>query len=520
MEDGGWWMVDGGWWVEQNRAHTSEQQWNHVIIHTINMSQEYLHHKWNITRRHFFGKMSVGLGSAALGSLMIPGLGGCNNKESLVMPAGAFHFAPKAKRVIYLFQNGAPSQLESFDYKPLLNKMMGQDLPESIRQGQRLTGMTSGQDKFPLVGSKFAFKQYGQSGAWVSELFPHISKIVDDLCIIKSMHTEAINHDPALTFMQTGAQQGNRPSMGSWVSYGLGSENQNLPAFCVLLSRGRGNGQGVYAKLWTNGFLDSTHQGVQFSSGEDPILYLNNPEGTDMNSRRLLLDNLGKLNDMTFQEFGDPEIKAKIQQYEMAYRMQMEAPAITDIKKESDAILKMYGPDVAVPGSYAANCLLARKLSESGVRFVQLYHQGWDQHGNMVGEMPLQAQDVDQPTAALIMDLKQRGLLNETLVIWGGEFGRTNYCQGTLTENNYGRDHHPRCFTIWMAGGGIKPGIVYGETDDFGYNIAENPVHVNDLHATLLHLLGLDHERLTYKHLGRYYRLTDVAGQLVPGIMA
>jgi hypothetical protein len=320
--------------------------------------------------------------------------------------------------------------------------------------------------------------------------------------------------------MQTGAQQGNRPSMGSWLSYGLGSENKNLPAFCVLLSRGRGNGQGVYSKLWTNGFLDSIHQGVQFSASEEPVLYLNNPDGLDKDGRRRMLDQLSQLNNLSYQEFGDPEIMAKVQQYEMAFRMQSSVPEITDVSRESDQIIKMYGPDCLVPGTYAANCLLARKLSESGVRFVQLYHQGWDQHGNLVNEMPMQAQDTDRASAALIRDLKQRGLLDETLVIWGGEFGRTNYCQGNLSDKNYGRDHHPRCYTLFMAGGGVKPGTVYGESDDFGYNIIKDPVHINDFHATILHLMGLDHEKLTYKHLGRRYRLTDVAGRVVSGLMA
>lgn len=482
------------------------------------MSKEFLDHRFHLTRRHFLGKVSLGLGSVALGSLLIPDL--FSKSEGPSQALGLPHFAPKAKRVIYLFQNGAPSQLESFDYKPMLNKMAGEELPASIRMGQRLTGMTSGQAKFPLVGSHFKFNQYGKSGAWVSEIFPNIAKVVDDLCIVKSMHTEAINHDPALTFMQTGAQQGNRPSMGAWLSYGLGSENKNLPAYCVLLSRGRGNGQGVYSKLWTNGFLDSVHQGVQFSSSEERVLYLKDPEGRDRTDRRKMLDNLAQLNELNYQEFGDPEIQTRVQQYEMAYRMQTAVPELTDLTKEPDSIVKMYGADCLVPGTYAANCLLARKLSEAGVRFVQLYHQGWDQHGNMVGEMPLQAQDVDRATAALIMDLKQRGLLDETLVIWGGEFGRTNYCQGDLSKDNYGRDHHPRCYTIWMAGGGVKPGIVYGESDEFGYNIVRDPVHVNDFHATVLHLMGLNHEQLTYKHLGRRYRLTDVAGKVVEGILA
>jgi len=483
------------------------------------MKDEFLENRFHVNRRHFLGKLSMGIGSVALGSLLIPDLFDGGENESAIL-SGLPQFAPKAKRIIYLFQNGAPSQLESFDYKPLLNQMAGKDLPESIRNGQRLTGMTSNQAKFPLVGSHFSFKQYGKSGTWVSELFPNMAKIVDEMCVIKSMHTEAINHDPALTFMQTGAQQGNRPSMGAWLSYGLGSENKNLPAFCVLLSRGRGNGQGVYSKLWTNGFLDSIHQGVQFSSSEECVLYLKDPEGRDREASRTMLDQLAQLNQMNYQEFGDPEIKTRIQQYEMAYRMQTAVPELSDLTKEPDHIIKMYGADCLVPGTYASNCLMARKLSEAGVRFVQLYHQGWDQHGNLVGEMPLQAQDVDRATAGLVMDLKQRGLLDETLVIWGGEFGRTNYCQGDLSKDNYGRDHHPRCYSIWMAGGGVKPGIVYGESDEFGYNIIKDPVHVNDFHATVLHLMGLNHEQLTFKHLGRRYRLTDVAGKVVEGILA
>jgi len=484
------------------------------------MENELNKYRLNYTRRHFLTRAGLGLGSIALGSLLIPGAFGKKEEELSLDALGIPQFAPKAKRIIYLFQNGAPSQLESFDYKPLLTQMQGKDLPASIRMGQRLTGMTASQEKFPLVGSAFGFKQYGQSGAWISEMFPQIASIADDICIVKTIHTDAINHDPALTFFQTGAQQGNRPSMGAWMSYGLGSDNKNLPAYCVLLSRGRGNGQGVYSKLWTNGFLDSIHQGVVFSSGEDPVLYLKNPEGQDNVSRRDMLDNLAKLNAMSFENFGDPEIQAKVQQYELSYRMQTAVPELTDLSKEPDNIIKMYGPDCLVPGTYAANCLLARKLSESGVRFVQLYHQGWDQHGNLVGEMPLQAQDVDRASAALVKDLKQRGLLDETLVIWGGEFGRTNYCQGDLSKDNYGRDHHPKCFSIWMAGGGIKPGTVYGETDEFGYNIIKDPVSVHDFHATILHLMGVNHEQLTYKHLGRRYRLTDVEGTLVKGIMA
>jgi hypothetical protein len=485
----------------------------------MKMEQQEKEFRLNVTRRHFLTKAGLGLGGAALGGLLF--------KEQFIgadseaaMQLGVAQFAPKAKRIIYLFQNGAPSQLETFDYKPLLNKMHGEELPASIRMGQRLTGMTSNQEKFPLVGSTFNFAQYGQSGAWVSELFPHMASIVDDVCFIKTMHTEAINHDPALTFFQTGAQQGNRPSMGAWMSYGLGSENSNLPSYCVLLSRGRGNGQGVYSKLWTNGFLDSVHQGVVFSSGEDPVLYLNNPEGHDKQSRRDMLDMLAKFNAASFENVGDPEIKTRIQQYEMSYRMQSAVPELTDFSKETNSTIKLYGPDCLVPGTYAANCLLARKLSESGVRFVQLYHQGWDTHGNLESDMRMQAEDVDRASAGLIKDLKQRGLLDETLVIWGGEFGRTNYCQGKLSKENYGRDHHPKCFSLWMAGGGTKPGTVYGETDEFGYNIVKDPVSVHDFHATVLHLMGINHEQLTYKHLGRRYRLTDIAGEVVQGVIA
>lgn len=484
------------------------------------MEKEFLEHGLNSNRRRFLSRLSLGIGGAALASLLMPDLFTRREEAEGELVGRLPDFAPKAKRVIYLFQNGAPSQLESFDFKPKLREMMGQELPESVRDGQRLTGMTASQSSFPLVGSIYDFKQYGQSRAWISELFPHTAKIVDDICIVKSMYTEAINHDPALTFFQTGAQQGNRPSMGSWLSYGLGSENQNLPAFTVLLSKGDGNGQGVYSKLWSNGFLDSIHQGIQFSNGEDPVLYLTDRQGLSRPERRKMLDKLAGLNNLSFDKLGDPEIKAKIQQYEMAYRMQTAVPEATDISQEPEAIFQMYGEASRKPGTYAANCLLARKLSESGVRFVQLYHQGWDQHGNLPKEIAKQAKDVDQPSAALIQDLKQRGLLDETLVIWGGEFGRTNYSQGKLTKDNYGRDHHPRCFTIWMAGGGIRPGVVYGSTDEFGYNIAENPVHVHDFHATVLHQLGLDHEKLTFKHLGRRHRLTDVGGKVVRDILA
>ena len=481
------------------------------------MEKEILEKRLAINRRKFLSQLSLGIGSVALGSLMIPDLFSSTNEEKFM--AGLPQFAPKAKRVIYLFQNGAPSQLDLFDYNPKLQEMFGQDLPASIRMGQRLTGMTAGQTKFPLAGTKFKFNQYGEARAWLSELLPHTAKVADDLCFVKSMYTEAINHDPALTFFQTGAQVGNRPSMGSWMSYGLGSENKNLPSFCVLLSKGKGNGQGVYSKLWSNGFLDSIHQGVQFSSGENPVLYLNNPQSINKNDRRAMLDIIAELNQQSSNAFNDPEINAKVQQYELAYRMQTAVPEVTDLSKEPESIIKLYGPECMVPGTFAANCLLARKLSENGVRFVQLYHQGWDGHNNLPGEIVGQCKDTDQSSAALITDLKQRGLLDETLVIWGGEFGRTNYCQGALTKDNYGRDHHPRCFTVWMAGGGVKPGV-YGETDEFGYNIIKDPVHVHDFHATILHLMGVNHEELTFKNLGRRYRLTDVAGSVIKGLIA
>ncbi|MEO1451192.1 MAG: DUF1501 domain-containing protein [Bacteroidota bacterium] len=482
----------------------------------------------HLNRRAFLSKGALGLGTVALGSLL--GMNFSRENENGLLrkdESGVrgilkeLHHPAKIKRVIYLFQSGGPSQLELFDYKPLLNQRRGEDLPASIRKGQRLTGMTSGQDRFPLVGSQFAFKQHGESGAWVSDLLPYTAKIADELCIVKSMYTEAINHDPAITFFQTGSQQPGRPSMGAWLSYGLGSENDNLPGFTVLLSRGTGrpNGQPLYSRLWGNGFLHSLHQGVQFRAAKDPVLYLNDPFGIDRTQRRAMLDKLAELNHMQYEASGDPEIQSRIAQYEMAYRMQTSVPEVMNIEDEPDYIYQMYGPDAMRPGTFAANCLLARRLAEKGVRFIQLYHMGWDQHDNLPGAIQKQAKDVDQASAALVMDLKQRGMLEDTLVIWGGEFGRTNYSQGTLTETNYGRDHHPRCFSIWMAGGGIKPGVVYGETDDFGYNIVKDPVHVHDFQATVLHLLGIDHERLTYKHQGRRYRLTDVEGEVVRGII-
>ena len=482
------------------------------------MSEEIKKHQLNINRRHFLSRLSLGVGSVALGSLLIPDL--FRSREEEILPAGISHFAPKAQRVIYLFQSGAPSQLDLFDYKPLLNKMQGEDLPESIRMGQRLTGMTASQKKFPLAGSHFAFNQHGQSRAWVSELMPYTAKIVDEICFIKSMHTEAINHDPAVTFFQTGSQQPGRPSFGSWLSYGLGSENKNLPDFCVFLSRGKGNIQPLASRLWGSGFLNSIHQGVQFRSAEDPVLYLQDPDGMDRTTRRNMLDKLAKLNQFQLEEFNDPEISARIAQYEMAYRMQTSVPEVMDISDEPDHVFKLYGPDAMKPGTFAANCIQARRLIERGVRFVQLYHMGWDQHDSLPRDIRNLAKDTDQPSAALVMDLKNRGLLEDTLVIWGGEFGRTNYCQGNLTADNYGRDHHPRSFTIWMAGGGVKPGFVYGETDEFGYNVIRDGVHVHDFQATILHLLGIDHEKLIFKHQGRRYRLTDVSGQVVKNILA
>jgi hypothetical protein len=440
--------------------------------------------------------------------------------EAAGLPIGHPHFPPKAKRVIYLFQSGAPSQLELFDYKPKLEEMWGKDLPESVRKGQRLTGMTAGQSSFPLAASKYKFQRYGDNDMMISELMPYTSGIVNDVTFIRSMFTEAINHDPAVTFFQTGSQQGGRPSWGSWVSYGLGSDNQNMPSFVVLLSKGRSGDQPLYAKLWSNGFLPSIHQGVVFRSGPDPVFYLNNPDGIDRTSRRRMLNSLAKLQQGQFEKLLDPEINYRMAQYEMAYRMQTAVPETMDISKEPDYIFDMYGEDSRKPGTFAANCVLARKLIEKDVKFVQLYHQGWDQHGNLPNDIKIMAKSVDQASAALINDLKQRGLLDETLVVWGGEFGRGAYSQGKLTYDNYGRDHHPRSFSIWMAGAGVKKGFVYGQTDDFGYNIIKDPVHVHDFQATVMHLMGIDHEQLIFKHQGRRYRLTDVHGKVVKPLLA
>ncbi|WP_373511137.1 DUF1501 domain-containing protein [Persicitalea sp.] len=474
--------------------------------------QDKIHDQFS--RRNFLQSAGLGLGAVALSSL----LPGEARAESTLGTSGP-HFPPKVKRVIYLHQSGAPSQLDLFDYKPKLEEMWGEDLPESIRKGQRLTGMSAGQASFPLAASVFKFAKHGRSQAWLSDLLPYHRKIVDELCFVKSMHTEHINHDPAITFLQTGNQIGGRPSMGSWASYGLGSENKNLPSFVVLLSKGRSGDQPLYAKLWSNGFLSSVHQGVVFRSGQDPVFYLNNPEGIDKSSRRNMLNALTKLSEDQYKQVLDPEINSRMQQYEMAYRMQTSVPETLDISREPDYIFDMYGEDSRQPGTFAANCLLARKLAEKDVRFIQLYHQGWDQHGGLPKDIKTMAKSVDQASSALIVDLKQRGLLDDTLLVWGGEFGRTNYSQGKLTRTNYGRDHHPRAFTVYMTGGGIKRGITHGETDEFGYNIARDPVHIHDLQATIMHLLGVDHEQLTFKFQGRRYRLTDVAGKVVKPIL-
>ncbi len=475
------------------------------------------------SRRNFLSRSSLGLGAAALSSLLTSDKSWAGKEmspETTGLPVGKPHFAPKAKRVIYLFQSGAPSQLELFDYKPKLEEMWGQDLPESIRKGQRLTGMTAGQSKFPLAASAYSFQQHLGGQLWISELLPYISQVAGEATFIRSMYTEAINHDPAITFFQTGSEQGGRPSWGSWISYGLGSDNQNLPSFVVLLSKGRGGDQPLYAKLWSNGFLPSVHQGVVFRSGPDPVFYLNNPEGLDKTSRRRMLDALARLHEEQSRKVLDPEINQRMAQYEMAYRMQTAVPETLDISKEPDYIFDMYGEESRKPGTFAANCLLARKLIEKDVKFVQLYHQGWDQHGNLPNDIKVMTKSVDQASAALVTDLKQRGLLDETLVIWGGEFGRGAYSQGKLTKENYGRDHHPRCFTVWMAGAGVKKGFVYGETDDFSYNIVRDPVHVHDFQATVMHLLGVDHEQLIFKHQGRRFRLTDVHGNVVRSVLS
>jgi hypothetical protein len=480
-----------------------------------------------LTRRQLFGLASKGIGIGALASLLDGNLraalpGSQPGQDPGAGLPGLPHFPPKAKRVIFLHQSGGPSQIDLFDYKPALPRFQGSELPASVRMGQRITGMTSGQGKLPVASSVFKFGQHGQSGAWVSELLPHTAKIVDDLAIIKTMNTDAINHDPAITFIQTGSQQPGRPSMGSWVTYGLGADNQNLPSFIVLISQAEAINadQPLFSRLWSSGFLPSSFQGVRFRAGSDPVLYLADPPGVNKTTRRQMLDAVRKLNGIAAEAYADPEVAARIAQYEMAYRMQTSVPDLMDLSKEPDAIFEMYGPDSRKPGTYAANCLLARRLAERGVRFIQLYHRGWDQHNDLPRDLALQCKGTDQPTAALIKDLKQRGLLEDTLVIWGGEFGRTVYCQGKLTESSYGRDHHPRCFVMWLAGGGIKRGLTLGETDDYSYNVVSEPVHVFDLQATILHCLGIDHKRLTFKFQGRHFRLTDIAGEVVTKILA
>ena len=477
-------------------------------------------HSLSLTRRHFFGRMATGIGVAALGSLLNPGLWkGIADEKSKGLPGG-LQLTPTAKRVIYLFMAGGPSQMELLDYKPSLEKLHETELPDSIRMGQRITTMTSGQKSLPVVKSIYKFKPYGRSATWISELLPHTAGIVDDICIVKTVNTEAINHDPAITFIQTGFQQPGRPCMGAWLSYGLGSANNNLPSFVVMISSGKESDQPLYTRLWSAGFLPSEYQGVQFRGKGDPVLYLSNPPGISAQARRRMLDGLARLNAKRYETFADPEINTRISQYEMAYRMQTSVPELTDTSREPASVLEMYGPDVHKPGSFAYNCLLARRMAERGVRFVQLYHRGWDQHGNLPKRIKEQCEDTDQPSAALVKDLKQRGLLDDTLVIWGGEFGRTVYCQGKIEKDNYGRDHHGRCYSIWMAGGGVKPGISYGQTDEFCYNVVENSVHIHDLNATVLRCLGVDHEKLTYRFQGRDFRLTDIHGELVKGILA
>lgn len=470
-----------------------------------------------VGRRALLNRCGMGLGGIALAELLA-------KEQAAAAPAidrgilGSTHHFAKARRIIYLFMSGGPSQLDLFDYKPLLNKLHGQQLPDSVRGGQRLTGMSGNQSSIPLVGSPFKFAQRGQAGGWFSELLPHTARLADELCVVRSMFTESINHGPGVTFFQTGSQIAGRPAMGAWLSYGLGVENANLPSFVVLITKGKG-GQPLGAHLWGSGFLPSRHQGVLFRAAKDPVLYLGNPAGIDSQSRRLMLDRLRELHEHQFAGSPDAEIQGRIEHYEMAFRMQASIPEATDLGDEPPHVLDSYGPDVRTPGTFAANCLQARRLAERGVRFIQLYHQDWDHHGGLPGSLPKLCRETDQPAAALIRDLKQRGMLDDTLVVWGGEFGRTNYCQGKI-QPNFGRDHHPRCFTMWMAGGGVKRGTMFGETDEFGYNIVRHPVHIHDFHATILHLLGIDHERLTYKFQGRRYRLTDVHGRLVGGLVA
>lgn len=479
-------------------------------------------HQRFTSRREFLARSGFGLGAAALGQLFGVGPRAFGAEST---PAGgnlsAPHFPGKARRVICLFQSGGPSHLDLFDEKPGLKDRFDQDLPDSVRQGQRITGMVSGQARLPIQPSKYAFRSHGQSGLRLSELMPHLGKVADELCVIRSLHTEAINHDPAITLVQTGSQQPGRPSMGAWLDYGLGNANENLPAFVVMVSipAKATADQGLLARLWGAGFLPSRHQGVRLRGSGEPVLYLNDPEGMARGERRTVLDGLAELNQIQFERAGDPEIEARIAQYEMAYRMQASVPDLLDLRGEPESVYGLYGDEARQPGTFARNCLLARRLAERGVRFIQLYHRGWDHHGDLGGRLPILARDTDQPSAGLIQDLKQRGMLDDTLVIWGGEFGRTVYAQGGASHENYGRDHHGRAFSVFLAGGGIKPGMVYGATDDFGFNVVENPVHIHDYQATILHCLGIDHERLTYRYQARLFRLTDVHGKVVKGVL-
>ncbi|MEQ8849881.1 DUF1501 domain-containing protein [Botrimarina sp.] len=479
------------------------------------------HHAYNalrsaMTRRHFFARGAMGLGGAALWSLSHGSAAGGGAASPSPLSTGGLpgvpHFAPTAKRAIYLFTAGAPSQIDLFDYKPKMAEMFDKDLPESIRDGQRITTMTSGQSRLPIAPTKYKFARHGESGAWVSELLPNIAKLADEVTFVKTVNTEAINHDPAITYICTGDQQPGRASLGAWLSYGLGTANADLPAFVVMTPRwsAKRDAQALYSRLWGSGFLPGKYQGVSLRSEGDPVLFLSNPDGVDRAARRRMLDRLAEFNRRTLQRVGDPETQTRIDQYEMAFRMQASVPDLTDFSDEPQSVLDMYGPEVNEPGTFAASCLLARRMAERGVRFTQIFHRGWDQHGDISGDLPAQCGDVDRPTWALVTDLKQRGLLDDTLVVWGGEFGRTIYCQGGLSRENYGRDHHPRCFTIWMAGGGVKKGLTYGETDDFSYNVVKDPVHIHELNATILHALGIDHKRLTYRHQGLDMRLTGV----------
>lgn len=467
---------------------------------------------FGMSRREALTRFGGGLGSLALGGLL--------NPASASIPSPSYlTSAPKAKRVIYLFQSGGPSQMDLFDYKPKLNEEQGKELPDSLRKGQRLTGMSGNQSSLPLVGSPFQFTQHGESGTWMSELLPHTAAIADDITVIKSLYTEAINHGPGVTFMQTGSQIAGRPSIGSWLSYGLGSPNENLPSFVVMVTKDK-KGQPLVSRLWGSGFLPGEHDGVQFRPDKDAVLYLNNPEGLDLASRRRMLDRLGELHRIQIAKSGDTALETRIAQYEMGFKMQTSIPEVTDLSTESEDTFQLYGEDARTPGTFAANCLMARRLAERGVQFIQLYHPGWDHHGGLPGGLKVQCKETDQASAALVTDLKQRGLLDDTLVIWGGEFGRTNYCQGKFNPANFGRDHHPKCFSLWMAGGGVKGGYSHGTTDDYCYNVTEGGVHVHDFHATLMHLLGIDHERLTFFSQGRHFRLTDVHGHVANEILA